>query len=631
MKYILHVVLIVFSLGSLISAQSTYVAVKPIANSKLTVTQNNQESRQKATQANEPIDPPFFEDFYDNSHVPNQEKWIDNYAFINTNYPINPISIGVATLDAIDENGDLYATTDDIYVSDYLTSRYINLGTYEGDEVYFSFFYQPGGNGELPESKDSLVLEFYQPTLDSWFYVWSISADSLAEFQQVIIAVQDTFIADSFQFRFYNYTSLSVKDIPGANPGSLSNADLWHIDYIKLDNNTLQSHEQINDLGFVQPMSSILVNYNSIPWSHFEASIFTGRNNVIEHYIRNSYEVQGSRDRFYIVKNLESGAQISPFAEPQGEIYEASTINQFEDYLDPQITYDEEPLGRYKIGCYFNMNPGEYPGNDTIWSIYNFLNYYAYDDGTAEFGFGLKGEAVQNGFLAKKFNTYMEDQLVAVDICFNKTRNNYNASVPFKIFVWDDISPEQDNLDSPNNILYAEGEDDEERYPDSTYGFNSFKRYYLHDTIDVGKIFYVGWQQLSNDFINVGYDLNNKHRDKIYYNVTGNWVVPTSSLDGSLMIRPVFVSDIIVHNKHQKNNLDFIIYPNPASDYLFIEPNYQNKTSDYLITILDISGRKLTQQKYNHQLTINHLKNGMYIIQISDGKSIFSKKFIVSK
>ena len=44
---------------------------------------------------------PFIDDFSNNSFNPDSNLWQDNSVFINRNYGINPITIGVATFDGL--------------------------------------------------------------------------------------------------------------------------------------------------------------------------------------------------------------------------------------------------------------------------------------------------------------------------------------------------------------------------------------------------------------------------------------------------------------------------------------------------------------------------------------------------
>lgn len=124
---------------------------------------------------------PFVEDFSKGVGYPNAQLWQDRQAFVNNTYPIFPPSIGVATLDALDADGKMYAhASREAFAADTLTSNLVRLDSnftlhrqmQVADSLYFSFYYQPGGGcrvspavewervGDAPEFDDELVLEF---------------------------------------------------------------------------------------------------------------------------------------------------------------------------------------------------------------------------------------------------------------------------------------------------------------------------------------------------------------------------------------------------------------------------------------------------------------------------------------
>ncbi|MFP4489664.1 MAG: hypothetical protein ACLFN1_10210, partial [Bacteroidales bacterium] len=71
---------------------------------------------------------PFFEDFIPVDIWPSEMRWTDNDVYINNTYPVNPVSQGVATFDAIDNNGLLYDEAGAFsFEADHLTSVPIDL------------------------------------------------------------------------------------------------------------------------------------------------------------------------------------------------------------------------------------------------------------------------------------------------------------------------------------------------------------------------------------------------------------------------------------------------------------------------------------------------------------------------
>ena len=124
---------------------------------------------------------PFLEDFSNYTGYPGSDKWLDRQGYVNRGFAIYPPSIGVVTLDALNEYGQIYAhATRNPFPADTLTSNLIRLDSnfnqhrpmQVGDSLYLSFYYQPAGSsqnpsaggweivGDNPEHSDKLVLEF---------------------------------------------------------------------------------------------------------------------------------------------------------------------------------------------------------------------------------------------------------------------------------------------------------------------------------------------------------------------------------------------------------------------------------------------------------------------------------------
>ena len=115
--------------------------------------------------------------------LPGSVNWMDNYAYYNTTYPILPPTIGVATLDGLNEFGQPYNNSNagNYGKADVLTSKPIDLsGLVNNDSVFLSFFYQAKGLGDFPNFEDSLIVQFKQDPFfalpgEDWITVWSTS------------------------------------------------------------------------------------------------------------------------------------------------------------------------------------------------------------------------------------------------------------------------------------------------------------------------------------------------------------------------------------------------------------------------------------------------------------------------
>ena len=228
---------------------------------------------------------PFFDDFSRQGNLPHAPFWIDEYAFINTSYTLNPITIGVATMDAIYSDGSLNGSGSIPFESDFLTSAPINLDYPGRTDIYLSFFYEPMGLGDVPEEWDSLTVEFFAPDSARWETVWNAPGSANDTFLQVFIHVsEERFLKKGFHFRFKNYAS----HYSLAKPDQVGNVDHWHIDYVYLDTARSSNITAINDVSMISPMPSILKNYEAIPWQHFPRAYLTELKPTLEIRYRNN-------------------------------------------------------------------------------------------------------------------------------------------------------------------------------------------------------------------------------------------------------------------------------------------------------------------------------------------------------
>ena len=94
---------------------------------------------------------PFFDDFSSSSNILDSNLWISSGPLMNNNYPVNPPTIGVVTLDGLDSNGFAYDINmaNNNGFADLLLSQMINLNNL--DTAFLLFYYQPQGYGDNPQ------------------------------------------------------------------------------------------------------------------------------------------------------------------------------------------------------------------------------------------------------------------------------------------------------------------------------------------------------------------------------------------------------------------------------------------------------------------------------------------------
>lgn len=550
--------------------------------------------------------------------VPDNGKntiWIDNYTFISSELPINPPTINVASFDGADEYGQMYSESSTARgVADYLTSKPIDLSV-GGNDIYLSFFYQTIGNSAdvIVNPDDSLVLEFYNPVLNDWDYVWSHIYFSQEDFKQQIIHVNNPlYHYKGFQFRFKNYGSLrGVRD-------------QWYLDYIFLDKNRTEGDTIYDDLSIQYNAPSLLNGYTAMLWrdylnnpdSRMEDEVFIPfRNNDDAPKILIDLQYQiSNKDVPTHIENIGGGSNASIAANTSsGEIFDI--YNNFNYIFDTSIPADSTPTFNVAFSVSTSTPNDTLFTNDTCYYNQVFNDYYAYDDGSAEAQLYVTSAQVypQIALEYSIFNT--GDTLKALDICFIPNTSDPSI-IPFTIAVWDDL----------NNDPYFENTS--YSYPVYSQGTSGFQRYYFEDYVDVTNQFYVGIKQKEKSVsqaegINIGFDLNtNNTENKIYYINNIGEPFKQFSIQGSLMIRPVFkmgINDSVLSVNDLTLQDDFKIFPNPSNGIFNVEVERETNKS-YSVSIFDVSGRLIATQKFKNNTVINisDKQKGFYFLKIEE-------------
>ena len=553
---------------------------------------------------------PFLDDFSYNSYFPDNLLWEDSAVFINRSYPINPVTIGVATFDGLDANGmayDISASTQ-AQRADSLTSRAIDLSVV--DSAYLLFYYQAEGLGDNPQTEDSLVLEFLTGVdtagLPVWKHIWSIPGQTTQEFQRMEFnIVGANYLHAGFRFRFRNYATLS------------GNYDHWHIDYVKVDEYSSGQIPDLNDVAFVYDNPPLLKRYREMPWTHFVNYESVEMVDSIDALIRNNEAGLSVDYRYNIFENNLLIDAFPVLGWRNYNIQDYSTIGNFSH--NPIVLIDDSKFIStqadtviFKMQHIIKTTPNDNKNNDTLTHFQKFNSHFAYDDGVAEFAYGINAQGAK---MAYQFHLNKADSLRIIQIYFAPMQNNV-SNIPFHLLVWDD------NNGVPGNILHR----------DTVYPIYEnrvkFHNYYLSSPIGLDGTFYVGIEQTTNDMLNVGLDRNSPANNYMFYNVGGGWNY--SQFPGAWMIRPVLRTTPIISSTNSVITQNEIkIFPNPFSDFttILLNENIENH-----IQLFDISGRLLKEiivQTSYYKLSKNNLNSGLYLLQIQNNNGVICKKLVI--
>lgn len=634
---------------ALFLAESTFAQLVrvPLERSLPSNAAKTKASSSKRTKADTPLLLPFFDDFsgtpvFDESDpysgFPFEDLWEDSYdVWINEGLAINAPSLHVATLDGLDSAGRPYSNQvlENGY-RDVLTSRPINLSTdYVGlgerSGVYLSFFYQWQGNGEAPDASDFFRVEFFgaDSTWVTALTITTVPDFTRDQFYQAIVQVSgDNFFWENFRFRFRNYGRLSGP------------YDTWNLDYIYLNKGRTAESLTYPDRAIASSVGPVFGEFYSMPIDHFrQVPVYTPPQVDIQSLragpdgAPTDYTVQFTFDNY-------TGDALTRIAMPFGPVGSKFPDNNLQpgerfrstirtnsngiDFNDPAFNADDYFLPgaertdlRISLGIY-EPDAGIFSSNDTISQVYHLDDFYAYDDGTAEYAVVLSetDDQVAYGFDVMAPGP---QQLVGFDVYIPAYSISGFTTAEFFVMDADDNGEPGDRLTTVTHIAR-----DNPR--------NGFQRVNIEPVIVSGQ-FFIGWKGTASNRIRVGIDYSNNTVNRIYEDLNGiiedgklRWYPVSALTEGSLMIRPNF-GEAAPISGIDPDREDIAIYPNPSDGAFTIESVVER------LEVLSVSGQPVSFHKVSSDnqthVRIDNPQSGMYIVKFAKAGQIYTRKLIV--
>lgn len=569
---------------------------------------------------------PFFDDFASPTFAAEAGpeallRWSDASARRTFTYALNAPTVGQATLDGLRSDGFPYAFNPEATGwADTLTSVPINLaGMTPNDGIHLVFFYQGGGRGNAPDDNDSLVVEFLAPDGGDlgWSQVWSAIGAEMDTFATAAIPVDQLIhLQDGFRFRFRNHGALA------------GNVDLWHLDYVLLDDNINPDNLGFFEVAFIEPRYALTEPYSMMPWSHFLSDPATFMRDSLQTSHRNMSGFQADNVTCGLkVRNVETGAEqdflnpfsntfVAPFEEFNTPYYIQTGANgvvpsgfAFADPGNDTAATYEVSLYEDAIGILEQERVGV-PDNDSIVFTQVFRNEYAYDDGTAEKAYGL---TTGGGKLAMRFDLAIADTLHGLAIHFTPYYDQ-QTNLNFFLRAWDDDGGQ------PGDELGEHYQFHQPAY--FTDGHDVFAYYAYDDPIPVEGTVYVGMVQEYEFALNLGLDKNTDYNfSRLYYQLGlgAEWTL--STVEGTVMIRPVLQAGVeqvfTALDGPDAAPAEVAVWPNPAVGALNIAIGSEGLP--VAVRMVDMVGRSVLSQSWPAGrsaavLAVGDLPRGTYLL-----------------
>ena len=594
---------------------------------------------------------PFWDDFsFPSGDEPQDTLWVNSKSvWVNGCMAINTPTIHAATLDGLDSLGLPYSEIQSVGFTDKLVSRPIKMGITEvppalRNTVYLSFHYQWQGNGEPPDPSDYLQLDFKNDA-EGWEEILKIFPKSTFDqtiFYDTILRVTGTqFFHDDFQFRFRSF---------GRQSGPF---DTWNLDYIYLNKLRNAVDFAYPDAAIGSPLTTLFNEYRSIPVKHFFQSPFLSKPKFDVQNLRStssSYayraldtllnfmenppallfadtlvksrgikeNMDGTSSGFmdakerttttlYALPDPADNNQFNPDAkEIQAKIFIRLASNDVYDTLG-NLSPDYDPSKYY---------PADFRLNDTLSYTYIMKDYYAYDDGTAEYSAGLT-QSGNKALYEFAMLTPDPDTLIGFDMYFPDFSIVNNQTLDLIVYGPD---PADENKPGKNPLLTI-------NRTITRQGINTFFSTSIIPALLVHNKFFIGWEQPSSGQPKIGLDYSHDSGDKIWVNTNGFWVRNPDDIRGSLMIRARFGKGEVITALPEEST-PLVLYPNPNRGEFYIQGEYES------IRILNTTGQAIGFQESpeGDRTRISFPSTpGLYLVHWRKGNTTGTHKMMVTR
>ncbi len=585
-------------------------------------------------QQNQTIELPFWDDFATSNGTLDTAWWTpksQTQVIVKTGIGIDPPSLGVATFDGIDALGQPYLPGPTDGGVDSLVSNYIDLTkvpTSLRNTVYLSFFYQFYGLGESPEAQDSLTL-YFKNSDGIWDKIWPTPSDDYASDPTLFTEV----FAQVNGIEYYHPEFQFMLKATGRQNGWLDN---WLVDYVYMDKRRSANDNSYLDRAFTELPSSIFDVYTAIPFDDFVAAVdkdvlfkptktkLRNLENDIQttEYSLNLYDTLNNVLLEQIITDSTLLLEKKDLKDVPGKSLNPALLDINADSLYLMLEYSVSSGDKFLIDSIYNsgidtlfydslhVKEINLRQNDTLRRYFNLHNYYAYDDGTAEYGAGINQP---QGKIALQFNVLEGKYLNRIDIYFPNVQGN-QAGIPLELFVLNDFEGTENSVRFQSNIAI------------SHTGINEFITYELASPIFVTDTFFIGFTNLSSneDWLTIGLDKNTDSADKIFVNIDGNWQ-PNTTVQGSIMMRPYFIKDPPILGIKEGESVIIDVYPNPSNGRLHINGRYKS------IQLINVLGKPVAYELINqNEIRFKIDSPQVLILLIETENGIISKRIMAT-
>ena len=447
----------------------------------------------------------------------------------------------------------------------------------------------------------------------TWLNVWEKRGGTTVDrnrFIQETLAIRPEWQHANFQFRFFSN---------GRQSGPF---DSWLLDYIYLNVRRSSTDLSYPDRALTQKTTVRLGDFGAYPWELLQKNQ-KGKWSTAKSEFQN-LENRFKAMEYSVTLRDSSGVIMLP-------INSTTPFNPVPNALERRTivsrSFTEIPLPAKPTEVVFEMalitgdgfltevngsdtirySQVDFRSNDRVSSRFAIRDYFAYDQGEADYTAGINQ---RSGQLAVEYTTPEPVFLKGISIDFSNARQ---VNQVLDLVVWSALDKKP--LYSKEVVIPAKGLGQKIHY------------FPLEEAVAVSGTFFVGFTQFTTEFLQVGLDKGNDFSGRIFYNVGGGWL-QNKDVTGSLLIRP-HVSLTGKAGGSIDTSTSLRIYPNPTVNEVQVEGEFSS------LKVLDSFGREVFPSRIpsakGEILNFKDQHPGLYLIYVQGSTGPQSYRILVKK
>ncbi len=180
-----------------------------------------------------------------------------------------------------------------------------------------------------------------------------------------------------------------------------------------LDKNRNAADTTFADVAFRTPVRSLLKTHEAMPWKQFRQIYLQEMGSSIPIHYRNNDKIVRNVTRNFEIRDTYTNTLSYSFSAGATNIDPLTNVDYNANLIYTFNTVNNDSA-LFKITCYLKTDDFDPKENDTLYYNQVFSNYFAFDDGSSEGGYGINGQGSRNAMVAYRFKSFIQDTLRAV-------------------------------------------------------------------------------------------------------------------------------------------------------------------------------------------------------------------------